>query len=258
MATTVYIQPGTGSGSGTLASPYFYSELATAETVAGSGGTILFTDGTYNNAGNFDASGVIYQSLNYKEAVVTGAQLTIGSSGGNSVTVKNFKITTADRTDVFGSATIVQNCHFEYDNINYGVWFRAAIADFSNNVYINNLTSSANFIGSPGNAAIFSGNTVFIKGINGRPTASVGNNAPDFSGSNTIKNNIFSSDDTANNVISESISTHTNNCCFHQFGSSNTSGGTNNKFEDPLFVDSTNGDYRLRPTSPCINAGTAS
>ena len=255
---TVYIKPGTGSGSGTLAAPYFYSELSTAEAAAGSGGTILFTDGTYNNAGNFDASGVIYQAVNISGAEITGAQLVIGSSGGNSVTVKNFKITTADRSDVWGSATIIQNCHFEFDNINYGVWFRAAIADFSNNVYINNLTSAANFIGSPGNPAIFSGNSVFIKGINGRSSASVGNNAPDFSGSNTIKNNIFLSDDTANNVISESISTHTNNCCFHQFGSSNTSGGTNNVFSDPLFVDSANADFRLRPSSPCINAGTAS
>ncbi len=29
-------------------------------------------------------------------------------------------------------------------------------------------------------------------------------------------------------------------------------------FADPQFVDSPNGDYRLRPSSPCINAGTAS
>ena len=253
---TVYIKPGTGSGSGTLAAPYFYSELGTAESAAGSGGTILFTDGTYNNTGNFDASGVIYQSVNLNGAIVTGTQLTIGSSS-NSVTVKNFKVTTNDRTDIFGSATVVQNCHFEKDNINYGVWFRAAIADFSNNVYINNVTSVANFLGSPGNASIFSGNSVFIKGLNGRSSGSVGNNAPDFSGSNTIKNNIFSTDDTANNVISESISTHTTNCSFNQFGSSNTSGGTNNVFSDPLFVDSANSDLRLRPSSPCINAGVA-
>ena len=55
---TVYIKPGTGSGSGTLAAPYFYSELATAETAAGVGGTILFTDGDYSLAGTTTWDGV--------------------------------------------------------------------------------------------------------------------------------------------------------------------------------------------------------
>ena len=46
---TVYIKPGTGSGSGTLAAPYFFSELGTAETAAGNDGKILFTDGRILN-----------------------------------------------------------------------------------------------------------------------------------------------------------------------------------------------------------------
>jgi hypothetical protein len=32
--------------------------------------------------------------------------------------------------------------------------------------------------------------------------------------------------------------------------------GTGNIASDPLFVDSVNGDYKLRPTSPCIGTGT--
>ena len=35
-----------------------------------------------------------------------------------------------------------------------------------------------------------------------------------------------------------------------------TMSGVGNIDADPLFVDSTNGDYRLRPNSPCINTGT--
>ena len=42
-------------------------------------------------------------------------------------------------------------------------------------------------------------------------------------------------------------------CCFYQFGTGNASGGTNNIFQAPLFVDPDNSDLRLRPGSPCIN-----
>lgn len=34
------------------------------------------------------------------------------------------------------------------------------------------------------------------------------------------------------------------------------SGATGNVTSDPLFIDSVNANFRLRPTSPCINAGT--
>ena len=76
----------------------------------------------------------------------------------------------------------------------------------------------------------------------------------------TLKNNIWYLDDstkwatTGDGVFADDSS----NSCFYQMGSGNTSGGTNNIFQDPQFVDSANADYRLRPNSPCIGAGTAS
>ena len=102
---TVYIKPGTGSGSGTLAAPYFYSELATAATAAGSGGTILFTDGDYpittttllDGVGS-NGNNITYQSLNLKGAVIKSSsagtlrQITVGSTGNTSnINVENFK-----------------------------------------------------------------------------------------------------------------------------------------------------------------------
>ena len=75
----------------------------------------------------------------------------------------------------------------------------------------------------------------------------------------TIKNTIF-----VGNTGSETLMASTsgqlgtlvdsNNC----YSNTGHSGGTNNIFSDPLFVDSTTGDFRLRPSSPCINAGTVS
>lgn len=53
--------------------------------------------------------------------------------------------------------------------------------------------------------------------------------------------------------------TISNNCYFNTAttaGNAKDTGGA--IFADPQFVDSANNDYRLRPSSPCINAGTAS
>ena len=72
----------------------------------------------------------------------------------------------------------------------------------------------------------------------------------------TTKNCIFVGYSGSETIYTDSIGNIVdNNNCYHNTAHS---GGTDNIFADPQFVDSANGDYRLRPSSPCINAGTAS
>jgi len=252
-----YIKPGSGTGTGTLADPYFYNQLGTAETAVGSGGTILFTDGNYAGSA-WDASGVTYESLNLHGAIITTSGVVFGASGV-SVTVKKFKIAslnTTERVDIYDS-TLMDQCYLIVNN-SFVIKPGTAGGKITNCLIENNVTDTS-YAFRLGRAwddfSEFTGNTYFVTGLNGSGVTDI-----DFhtSGPTVAKNCIFMSDDTTNTVITsaENTATTSTNCCFFQFGSGNTSGGTNNVFSDPIFVDSTTSDYRLRPSSPCINAGT--
>lgn len=257
---TVYIQPGSGTGTGTEADPYYYSQLATAETAAGSGGKILFNDGSYAN-GTLDESGVTYEAVNIHGAVFSGSgDLTLGSSS-NSVTARKLKIELASssRVQFYGATTLMDQCHVTTTD-SFVINVQTVGGKITNTLIENNITdtSYAFRLGRSWNSlSEFTGNTYSVTGLNGAGVTNI-----DFftSGPDDAKNCIFMSDDTANTVISsaENTAASSTNCCFFQFGSGNTSGGTNNVFSNPLFVDSANSDFRLRPGSPCINAGTAS
>ena len=91
---TVYIKPGTGSGSGTLAAPYFKSELDTAEAAAGNNGIIYFVDGTYtlsNETWDGGVDNITYKSLNKNGAILTSAG-TITLRFGASSTTQNVTV----------------------------------------------------------------------------------------------------------------------------------------------------------------------
>ena len=268
---TVYIQPGTGTGSGTKADPYYYSELGTAETNAGSGGTILFTDGTYTFSANqtWDnggASDMTYKSENDLGAYLLGSTsiraLAIGpSSGTATVKLEGFK--TGNIRYEAGSATTTVTLN----NINHadtisGTRGGLGIFYFKSNTNSNVVTNSSfviDYSGSDRFCHTAAGTSVtscsfFFK----CSSVSSGGITCFLAGPASMKNTVFMSDNStaiAADVIDISNCT---NCCVYQMHSGDSSGGTDNVFVDPQFVDAPSGDLRLRPSSPCIGAGTAS
>lgn len=273
---TVYIKPGTGTGTGTASDPYFYSQLATAESTAGSGGTILFTDGAYDFTADvtWDANGVTYQSLNPLGAVLTRTGLSSGGSAGelevagssNTIApkVKNFKIVnmkvwfyqssglTGDNTPLLQGCDISSTTNLATQ---FGL-FRVTASSYPVRILENSISwefaSSDSYWATRLDFATLERNTLYIDN-----SSTSGTIATNFSSITSSKNNIFMSADNSK-MGSDSKASVSTNCCFFQFHSVNTSGGTNNVFADPQFVDVANGDLRLRPTSPCINAGTSS
>lgn len=284
---TVYIQPGTGTGTGTESDPYFFSQLSTAETAAGSGGTILFTDGNYNPTGAalyFTAENMTYKSLNVKgasfEVTPTAGSntpvITIGYSAGSGGTATNGIIFSGfylenyrlQANTVHGSTNFatVDNVHVRdtvstsHTNIG-GIgrsWYNNdggsndTFVKVKNSTFITLASGSADGVAYPDPRWTFDSCSFYWS----KPNSP---NVNSMSRSNSIKNCIFTGDSTLtwSSSATNTLVGKSTNCCFYDLDHT-TTGGTNNIFVDPQFVDLNNGDLRLRPTSPCIGAGTAS
>jgi hypothetical protein len=271
---TVYIAPtAQGSADGTSeANAYAIGSLATAESDAGVGGIIYFLDGDYYTSGNptFDSTGVTYQSLNRHGARIgpaasgstSPATFTIGTSSTTSIAIKDFKIRNCkimmhSSNDSSSPLLIQGNLIYTEEAkdfaTNGAVWVAGADDEVRiyDNIYklIQGGRSSDSISRNVNTNVKVERNTIYIESDNTI-------NTTDFLNAGSCKNNIFQG--AGSGTFSNTFTANATNCCFHNFGSSNTSGGTDNVFADPQFVDVANLDLRLRPASPCINAGTAS
>ena len=273
---TVYIAPtAQGSGNGTSeANAYAFSSLASAESDAGTNGIIYFLDGSYPFGGNktfAGADGLTYESLNLHGAVLgdsgTNRRLVIGSVSRNGIKINKFKTIDVQDFEQYGAGgdnNKMDSCLITstvgLDTTSTSVFYTSSGGlDVTNTVIAPFITNSGFRFFSDPQRLTFNNCTFNIK-TDGTLSTKIQylGTAPT---AQFLKNTILVCDNDAN-VNTTSVgdfAAHATNCSFFQMGSANDSGGTNNLYDtNPLFVDSANDDYRLRPSSPCINAGTAS
>ncbi len=273
---TVYISPtgGAVTQDGTTAdTAYAFSSLSTAETDAGTGGKILFLSGPYPFGGtqNFaGANNLTYESLELHGAVLgdsgTTRRLTIGSGSVDGIALNKFKFVDTNSIYQFGAGVTnnkMDQCLHTATAataLNSTEWFygNSGQLDVTNSSFSPSIITSGYRLFSGPDHFTFNNCTFNLTTTNistkigfmgGTPTASF------------LKNTIMACDDdnAINTTSAGDFAQYATNCCFYQMGTANDSGGTNNLYDtDPQFVDSANSDYRLRPSSPCIGAGTAS
>lgn len=275
-----YIKPGTGTGTGTESDPYFFSQLSAAITAADgeSERTLIFTDGNYTTTSS---------------QIDIGKNITLKAQNQGGATIQRTGLT-AGGTPTFIYPTDTANTSeiLKFDGLNFqNIYFLISATPSSiifDKIFLDSSTTLAwpgtyGMIGATGSQTITITNSSFApKFHNGSSkwidAANMTANGCSFYldnsamttdslayagtfGVGTWKNNIFMSEDSSRMHATQDIAHVTTHCCFYQFGDNNeqgagTSDGTNNVFGDPLFVDTSTNDLRLRPSSPCINAGT--
>lgn len=302
---TVYIAPtAQGSADGTsAANAYAFTSVATAETDATSGGTIIFVDGTYTLTNHLDLAsaityGVTYQPQTVGEVTISGAfgvrigntsmagaiimddiimdigdinqikdyQLRVINATGGSITLNRCNSTIDRKHGSFASCAIGDNSAHGSSGEAYDLFLNECV--FTINMSATTLSYESGIIGGgsdssgtgkPKNSTIK--NCTFISNTTGVSAfAQFNNNGNKSYGSVSATNSILYHTGTPSPLFVGNASNTVNltNCnLFDGWTTANTT-VTNAVTTDPQFVDSTTGDFRLRPSSPCINAGTAS
>lgn len=260
----------TGTESGTVDEPY--NTLDEAMTAASSGGVIAIKDGTHTEDVSIDVPKDLVFVGESLSAVLETYHSGPASSGGlecNGYDVTLETLTFYATGQVYnsiipgtGGNITIDRCKVEVASIVVTYTNRRGLIGGSAGGVLT-IKESLLLIGGQNYGILIggtagqgftditvSGNTIIVDASSTETNIS---SQTSFT-SSVWKNNIFVGQGTE--ILNFAPSTYSNNC-FDD--TALTSGGTDNLFEtDPIFVDSANGDYRLRPSSPCIGAGTAS
>jgi hypothetical protein len=279
---TVYFFNGTQSGTadGSYADPYDLSSLATQESASSSGDVFIFKDGTYALGADRTFSGgagISYQAESDGGVIfdANGNHFVFGVSDTVGATV-DFSLSGFDfidfangnnhaffiKMDINNTVTF-NRCLIENQTSAAagGIIGKATTAEHMNVVFnqcVLDISSTA------GGAEAFRDQNATSAGLasltlNGctlKHSTGGTSNIFDRTGTTVIKNTILYGGNSGISLGSFSSLTESYNCYYNVNQSADPA--NNIIVDDPQFVDSTTGDYRLRPSSPCINAGTAS
>ena len=302
---TIYVQPGSGTGAGTLADPYYWDdEFATAYAAAGSGGIIYLTDGTYQ-VGFGGGAGVAFNTTDFGDATIIALNRHKAVMAAYATTgyFKNARI--KDVKIIQGPATSSQGFMSYSTDVSHFLEMTNCVVDFSVNgegagngtypgksltylvqssgIRLRGCTMRFKSVGAcltstVATSCIIENCTIRIDGDDSNLSGTYDVMFKQFDlmfynpSGFTVRNNIFSLGYTANASLAAygfiragyGLGTFQNNC-FHQDSSSastmpmssldNATINTDNIDLDPQFLDVANGNFNLRATSPCLNAG---
>ena len=215
-------------------------------TVVGEDTTAKITTTGVGNGASFEMSNLSLKlETIHIQHIGTGntyGLINMGSVAGSDLTVEGSIIE-------ISAATLANNTH--QGMIKYNTVALNAVTTLRDSVFITGGSSNQSVMFYIASTTLDVQRCTVFTQTNSAATNLIVQTAPSTS---TWKNNIFVGN-TGNEAFNLTFGTASNNC-FHNSAVTSGQGGT--VFADPQFVDSANSDYRLRPSSPCIGAGTAS